>query len=180
MKPKTCLPPCSRFATVICATGDRAATIAPVQNILTVLGDSVPNSGVPCFQCVTNGMGNTLGLVTPDASVHADGVTLYAFDNYLFDNSDTESCNYTFLVKDAAAKYILKLGPFALALTSSTAYITSISATLPKDPAAVGAGRRLLWCSVAVRRRRRRWPCSSTIREGAVCSLSAALRRPIA
>ena len=85
-----------------------AATIPAIQNVLTVLGDNVANSGVPCFACVTNGLGNTIGIVAPDTDIHADGTTSYAFDNYTFDNSDTENCNYTFLVKDAAKKYILK------------------------------------------------------------------------
>jgi hypothetical protein len=61
-------------------------------------------------------------------------------DNHTFDNSDTESCNYTFLVKDAAKKYILKVGPFSFALESGSAYLTSTTASLPKDPAAVGVG----------------------------------------
>ena len=120
--------------------GAPAPTIPAIQNVLTVIGDYVADSGVPCFQCITNGMGNTLGLVTPDTDIHADGTTHYAFDNYLFDNSDTESCNFTFLVKDAAAKYILKLGPFALGLTAGNAVVVTSSGTLPKDPAAVGVG----------------------------------------
>jgi hypothetical protein len=61
-------------------------------------------------------------------------------DNHTFDNSDTESCNYTFLVKDAAKKYILKVDPFSFALESGSAYLTSTTASLPKDPAAVGVG----------------------------------------
>jgi hypothetical protein len=117
-----------------------AATIPAIQNVFTILGDNVANSGVPCFECVTNGMGNTVGIVTPDTDIHADGATSYAFDNYTFDNSDTESCNYTFLVKDAAKKYILKVDPFSFALESGSAYLTSTAASLPKDPAAVGVG----------------------------------------
>lgn len=109
-------------------------------NFLTVLGDNVDNSGVPCFDCVTGAQGNTLGLVAPDGNVHADGATAYVFNNYSFDNSYTGNCEYTFLVRDSAGKYILKLGPLTFAETPGSIYLTSAAGSLPVDPNAVGNG----------------------------------------
>ena len=119
-----------------------AAALAapPIQNIFTVIGPNDGNGSVPCFFCVSGATGSNIGIVEPAGTIHADGVSLHwAVNNFMVDNSYNGNCNYTFLVRDAAKKYIAKVTA-TFAHSSGTSSLASTAFTIHRNPAVAGEG----------------------------------------
>jgi hypothetical protein len=117
--------------------------VPPIQNIFTVIGPNDGGGSVPCYSCVSGATGSNIGIVQPAGTIHADGVNLnWAVNNYMVDNSYAGVCNYTFLVQDAAKKYIAKVTA-AFTHSSNSTSLTSTAFTIPHSAAVAGEGKVL-------------------------------------